>query len=196
MPTRRTYRMTARAESARATAERIVKAVEELFLEQRYDAISLEQVAARAGVTVQTVIRHFGSKEALVAAAAARVSEAVVAQRSQAPVADIEGAVANLLDHYESAGRLVLRLLEQEHVPTLQPIAEAGRKIHRRWVTRTLGPLLPKLPAEARRMRLDQLLVTTDVYVWKLFRLDLGRTRAQTQRSIADLLRRIASEGG
>jgi len=196
MPERRPYRMTARADSAKATGERIIGAVVGLFMEQHYDALSLEQVAVRAGVTVQTVIRRFGGKEALVAAAAARVSADVVAQRNQAPIADIDGAAANLLDHYESTGRLVLRLLQHEHVPSLARIADAGRKIHRRWVVRTLGPLVAKLPAEERRMHLDQMVVSTDVYVWKLLRLDLGRTRPQVQRIIADLLRRIAQKAG
>ncbi|MFZ5892042.1 MAG: TetR/AcrR family transcriptional regulator [Myxococcota bacterium] len=196
MATRRTYRMTARAESARVTGERIVRAVEELFVERCYDELSLEQIAQRAGVTVQTLIRRFGSKEGLVAAAAARITEAVVAQRSQAPIGDVEGAVENLLEHYESVGRLVLRLLQQEHVPTLARIAEGGRKVHRRWVARTLGPLLSKLPVEERRMRLDQLTVLTDVYIWKLLRLDLGRSRAQVQKTLVDMLQRASAESG
>ena len=183
--------MGARAEAAKATGERILKAVAELFLEHYYDELSLDRIAERAGVTVQTLIRRFGSKEALVAAAALHLTEQVVAQRNQAPVGDVGGAIENLLDHYEAVGRLVLRLLQQEHVPTLARIAAGGRKVHRRWVARTLGPLVVDLPVEERRMRLDQLTVVTDVYMWRLLRLDLGRSRAHVQRSLVDLVTRI-----
>ena len=34
-----------------------------LLIELHYDEITLEMVAALAGLTVQTVIRHFGSRE-------------------------------------------------------------------------------------------------------------------------------------
>ena len=191
MGERRSYRMGARAEAAKATGERILKAVAELFLEHYYDELSLDRIAERAGVTVQTLIRRFASKEALVAAAALHLTEQVVTQRNQAPVGDVGGAIENLLDHYEAVGRLVLRLLQQEHVPTLARIAAGGRKVHRRWVARTLGPLVVDLPVEERRMRLDQLTVVTDVYMWRLLRLDLGRSRAHVQRSLVDLVTRI-----
>ena len=65
----RPYRMVARAKSTEATGERILDATVELFWERLADQIRLEDVAAVAGVTVQTVIRRFGTKEELFAAA-------------------------------------------------------------------------------------------------------------------------------
>ncbi|HWG11654.1 MAG TPA: helix-turn-helix domain-containing protein [Streptosporangiaceae bacterium] len=54
-----------RGEQARATRRRIVDAAAELFIERGYAATTLEQVAGRAGVAVQTVYFHFGNKQAL-----------------------------------------------------------------------------------------------------------------------------------
>ena len=59
---RRPYRMTARAETAAATGERILDAAEELFWSRPLHKLHLQDVAAGAGVTVQTIIRRFGSK--------------------------------------------------------------------------------------------------------------------------------------
>ncbi len=95
----RPYRMVARAEAAAATAERILDAAVEVFWEMPTDQLSLDEVARRAGVSVQTVIRRFGGKAGLLAAASQREVEQVRHQREQAPVDDVAGAVGVLVDH-------------------------------------------------------------------------------------------------
>jgi AcrR family transcriptional regulator len=171
--TRRPYRMTARAEAAAETARRILEAVVQLHSERFHDQITLDDIAERAGVTVQTVLRRFGSKEQLLDAAAAMVSEQVVRQRQQAPVGDVAGAVDNLLTHYEEQGRAVLRLLAQEErVPQFQPILDGGRHLHYEWVATTFRPFLDD--ARDRERLHAQLIALLDVYVWKVLRLDLG----------------------
>src|SRR5215469_2827686 len=94
----RPYRMVARAESAAATGERILDAAVEVFWELPGDQLSLEEVARRAGVTVQTVIRRFGGRDGLLAAAGEREAERVSRQRAQAMVGDVAGAVRVLVD--------------------------------------------------------------------------------------------------
>ena len=56
---------TSRAEKTRLTRRRIVAAAADLFLDQGYGATTLDQVAARADVAVQTVYFHFGNKATL-----------------------------------------------------------------------------------------------------------------------------------
>ena len=51
-----------RAARTRATRRRIVDAAAELFIDEGYGVTTLEQIAARAGVAVQTVYFHFGNK--------------------------------------------------------------------------------------------------------------------------------------
>src|SRR5689334_6136023 len=58
-------RRLSRAEQARATRRRIVTAAAEQFVARGYVATLLEQVAAQAGVAVQTVYFHFGNKRTL-----------------------------------------------------------------------------------------------------------------------------------
>src|SRR4051794_40727634 len=109
---RRPYRMTARATAAAATGERILAAAAEVFFETA--DLPLDSVAARAGVTVQTVIRRFGGREGLFTTAPARESGRVRDQRDTAPVGDLAAAVRVLVDHYEEYGDKVLTLLALE----------------------------------------------------------------------------------
>lgn len=186
---RRPYRMTARAEGVAATGERILDATEELFWSGPVDQMSLDAVATRAGVTVQTVLRRYGSKDGLVAAAAARAAERVRRQRDTAPVGDVAGAVANLLDHYEDMGERVLRLLAEEAGnPLLAEIAQSGRELHLRWVERTFAPQLAGLRGAERARRRAQLVAVTDVYVWKLLRRDAGLSRTQVEQAVRELI--------
>lgn len=181
--------MDARAAAAAATGERILDAAEELFWEGPADRLLLSEVASRAGVSVQTVIRRYGSKDGLIAAAAARAVERVSRQRDEAPIGDVAGAVANLLDHYESHGERALRLLADEHTsPTMREITEQGRLVHRRWVERTFSPQLSGLRGATRARRLAQLIAVTDVYAWKLLRRDAELTRGQTERALVELI--------
>ncbi|MFD0455557.1 TetR/AcrR family transcriptional regulator [Streptomyces violaceoruber] len=46
-----------------ASEQKILAAAKELFLADRYDGVNLERIAARAGVSRQTVYNRFGSKE-------------------------------------------------------------------------------------------------------------------------------------
>ena len=118
---KRAYRQVARAESAAATGERILDAAVEVFWEGPSDHVSLDEVARRAGVTVQTVIRRFGNRDGLFAAAAAREMEKVRERRDEAEAGDVPGAVRVLLDHYERLGDPVMRLLaEEERSPGLR----------------------------------------------------------------------------
>lgn len=48
-----------------AKTEQILKAARELFLSQGYGAVSMDEVANRAGVSKATVYNHFNSKEQL-----------------------------------------------------------------------------------------------------------------------------------
>lgn len=189
----RPYRMRARAEATAETRSRILRAVLDLHVERFHDQITLEDVAGRADVTVQTVLRHFGSRERLVTAAAELATSEVLAQRNAAPVGDVDGAIENLLDHYEEWGRTALRLLAQEdRVPQLRAVADGGRAAHYAWVERTFGPFLAET---SDRLLRPKLIALTDVFTWKLLRLDLGLDRPGTASALASMIRAVIEDG-
>lgn len=185
----RAYDMTRRAASTAETAERIAEATERLLAERPVAAVTLQAIAEQASVTVQTVLRHMGSREGCFAAVTARVTARVVAQRGQTPAGDVEAALAALHEHYEAEGRLVLNLLGQETTEALaREAAEAGRAYHRAWVERCFGP---RLPARDHEQVVDALVAATDLYVWKLLRLDLGRSSEATARTMRRLVEAV-----
>ncbi|MCW2849001.1 MAG: Transcriptional regulator, TetR family [Marmoricola sp.] len=185
---RRTYRMTSRADAASATSERILDAVTELFWERPRDQFVLREVAERAGVTVQTVIRKFGGRDGLLDAAAQRAMSRTRDDRTVTP-GDVEQAVEVLLDHYEQAGPGVLRLLAEEPgSPTLATYAAQGRRLHRDWCRTVFAPTLASLSGVTRERRLAQLVAVCDVYTWKLLHLDAGLSRKQTRLALLELL--------
>ncbi|HKA09051.1 MAG TPA: helix-turn-helix domain-containing protein [Candidatus Dormibacteraeota bacterium] len=181
--------MLARAEAAAATADRILDVAIELFWERPTDQISLDEVARRAGVSVQTVIRRFGGRDGLFAAASEREAERVRRQRDEAPVGDVAAAVKVLVEHYETMGDRVLRLLaEEDRVPGLRAIADQGRVLHRVWCERVFAPALLRLDGPGRERRLAQVVAICDVYTWKLLRRQSALSRGQTELAVVELL--------
>lgn len=187
--------MRARAEQVAATRERILESALGLFGTRLYDDISLDEIAAVAETTVQTVIRHFGSKESLFAAMADWSSERMVARREEALPGDTAGAVHALVDHYERWGDVVFLILSQEdRVPAIRPHTNEGRAYHRAWVERLIGGALTGLLGNARERRLAQLIAVTDLYTWKLLRRDLGLSRRQAETAIRELVEALGQE--
>src|SRR3954451_12625622 len=185
---RRPYRMTNRAEAANATAERILDAVTELFWERPTDQVVLKDVADRAGVTVQTVLRKYAGKEALLAAGADRAMSRTGAERAVTP-GDVDAAIEVLMEHYERVGAKVLRLLaEEQSSPMLARFVERGRALHREWCRAVFADTLAPLTGVSRERRLAQLVAVCDVYTWKLLRLDAALSRRQTQIALHELL--------
>jgi AcrR family transcriptional regulator len=185
MKTARTYSMELRAAAAEATHERILEAAGDAFLEDWYDAVTLASIANRAGVSGQTILNHFGSKEALFAAVHERFHRGIVSRRYTPEPGDVDGTIDALLDDYEITGDAVVRLLAlEEKVPAVKELLKLGRAGHRTWVETMFEA--PELVPE--------LVVATDVYTWKLLRRDQGLSRNETaaamRRMVHALLQR------
>jgi AcrR family transcriptional regulator len=189
----RGYDMTHRARAAAGTTERIVDSTEELLASTQVADVTLHAIAAGANVSVQTVLRHMGSREGCFEAVGNRLRARIDDQRGRSQPGEVDDALDALCIHYEAEGRLVLNLLAQETSDPLahQAVAE-GRALHRAWVERCFGPLLP---TTGRDRAVDALVAATDLYVWRLLRLDLGRSASDTRATIGHLVRALLSEG-
>jgi AcrR family transcriptional regulator len=180
MKTTRTYTMRARAEQAEQTRLRIIRATVELGGERPLAACTLPAIAERGAVSVQTVLRIFGNRDALFREVLERTSAEVVAERTADPD-DVPASLAALVDHYERRGDTVLLLLGQETwEPLAAEITSPGKRMHRDWVGAVFARTLDPLDAVARETATDLLVAATDVSAWKLWRRDLGRTRDET----------------
>lgn len=191
----RTYQMTARAEAVAETGRRILAAAVALWRERPMDEITLQAIADRAGVSVQTVIRRFGSKEGVIEAAIERDAAGIRTERDRAPVGDVDAALGILLRHYERDGDAVLRTLAlEERLDAAQAAVEVGRREHRAWCARVFAPHLPTPESDGFDRRLDAFVAATDLYAWKLLRRDLGRTKAETEQTLRALLRGLIAD--
>ena len=170
---KRNYEMRARQESTTATRTAIAEAAVACVMAERSLAITLNGVAERAGVTVKTVLRHFGSRETLIEVTWSRIYQDVLAERI-APADEPVKALAVLIEHYERRGDMALGILaEEDEDPRARLLCDSARASHRSWVDEVFGRRLPVDPVERARF-VDALVVATDVYSWKLLRRDRG----------------------
>jgi AcrR family transcriptional regulator len=183
--------MRARAEAVEATRERIARVAMQRFLAESYDDVTIASVARDAGVSHQTLLNHFESKDGLFAAAAERFSAELAASREGRATSDPESVVALLMEQFERSGDGNVRLaLLHERIEAVRAGLEQGRANHQGWLAEVFEDRLPSDPAERRRT-LAALHAATDVYTWKLLRRDLGHGRRATERIMTDMVRAI-----
>jgi AcrR family transcriptional regulator len=187
MKTTRTYTMGSRAEGVTATRERIARAAAALFLEHAYEDVTLAGIATAAGVSHQTVLNHFESKEGVVLGVAELLRSETLSARYDAQPGDVAGAVRALVGDYERMGDANFRWAASEHLDTLADLLDEARGSHQEWLVAMFGDRLPTTPA-ARRRAVHALHAATDVYSWKLLRRDLRLTRTETEKTMAVLV--------
>ena len=184
--------MRARAESAGQTRTRIIRAAIDICMETMSLDFGLSEVAARARVSVQTLLRHFGSREGLLDAAR-RVAEAEVIDERRAAAGDAAAAVRAIAGHYERSGDWSLAMLAREgRDQRARQVTDRGRRVHRDWVEKVFGPQLARAPGDRAEI-VDLLVVATDVYAWKLLRRDRRLSRPQVERRMLRMVNAIVS---
>ena len=189
---KRRYRMVARAVTAAETRERLLASAWRHFVERSYEQVRLADVAADAGVTVQTLHLRFGTKDELFVAAWRWAIGPEGARRDAAPVGDVEAAVRLIYDSYERTGDATLRLLAAEdRIAAVRRMTDAGRAWHRDWVDRTFAPLLAGWVGPKRERRLASLVVATDLLVWKLLRREMGLPRPTAEGIVIEMVTAI-----
>jgi AcrR family transcriptional regulator len=189
MKTTRKYTMGARAQAVDATRRRIMDALITLAGERPFVEVTLDAIAERAGVSVQTVLRQFGSRDGLFAEAMdAAMVDAEDERRT--PPGDVAAAVRIVVDHYERRGRTALLMLAQEgYDDVARKATDRGKAMHRDWVRDAFAP------ATDDEALLDLLVVASDVYTWKLLRIDRGHSRSVTERRMHQLVDAVLATG-
>lgn len=188
--------MDTRQQGVSATRGAILRAAADQMMAQHSLAITLSAVADQSNVTVKTVLRHFGSREGLLDATWDLLRREVADERAIPD--DPEAALANLVDHYERRGDLMLGLLtEERHDSRARRICDSGRTQHRGWVDKVFDARLPVDRPQRSRL-VDALVVATDLYSWKLLRHDRALAVDEVRDRISLLCNAVlaAGEGG
>lgn len=177
--------MTARAASAQDTADRLIDAMLARFRTTAYPALRLDDVARDAGVTVQTAIRRYGTKDQLLAATAQREVQRIAVARERAAFAHPDTAVAALCEYYERDGDLIARFeADAVLVPALADLAREGRAVHVRWIEEVFTARL----GDDRELRLAQLIAILDVRTWQVLRRERALGPHDTRRALETLV--------
>jgi AcrR family transcriptional regulator len=172
------------------TERQILEAAGEIIATEDFDSLSMRKVAAKANVSLSTVVRHFGTKDALLAALVAHGDDDEERDelRSRMEPGDVAAAVRVVLGDYEQAGQQLMNMLSQEHrFPALSELLDIGRRGHRRWVRWAFAPQLAGRSRSGKSQLEDLLVVTTDVYTWKLLRIDRGLSARATGTAMTEL---------
>ena len=147
-------------------------------------------MAARADTTVPTLLRHFGTKDALVAAAVGAALARLRAERPRVPPGDHLAAARVLAEEYERHAPL-LRAAEAA-LPGARRELEAARRLHRDWLARTFARTLSPLPPVVHRRRLAQLVAVSGPAPWRSLRDTEQLGPVQAQAALAELLRALS----
>ncbi|WP_409332507.1 TetR/AcrR family transcriptional regulator [Trujillonella humicola] len=180
---------TTRAGAAERTRARILAVARDRFVDLPYDEVRLAEVAATAGVTQQTLLNHFTSKEGLLVALVDQLRPEVEALRGPVPPGDVVAAVRGIVRQYEALGDANVRMqAAAERIPALAEGVRRARALHTAWLESTFAGQLPA-GARARRRAVAALYAATDVGTWKLLRRDLGHSRTETTAVLTSLVR-------
>jgi AcrR family transcriptional regulator len=184
----RPYRQGRRAEAANARTEAIMEAAVALYAERPLEQITLADVAERAGVGLQTLIRRVQTKDGLIRASNEWTGERIGAARGEPGSSDPDVVAAALARQYEPWGALILRTLSQEDSsPALAEGAQAGRVAHALWVETAFAA---EIAARGPRLR-AQLIALCGVELWMVLRRDVGLSADETRDTVADMIRRL-----
>jgi AcrR family transcriptional regulator len=190
----RTYTKVARAQAEEQTRAALIAAADEAFLSGPWEQASLDAIASAAGVTKQTLLRHFGSKDGLLEQTLRQAIVQVTAERFSAPTDDIPGAVDNLLDHYEQRGGRAMRSTNFDVDGPLAEVAQIARQFHHDWVDHALGRWLSKAaPVDRPRLR-AALISVCDVQSWWILARDLGLPRSEVRATLILAIDRLVGE--
>jgi hypothetical protein len=119
----------------------------------------------------------------------------VRAQRFNAPVGDVAGAVENLLDHYEVWGEREIRIAAVDGLGEVAAgLGRRARQLHYDWVEHAFGSSLERLSAKDRRRRRAALIALCDVHTWWLLSHDLELPRAEVRATLIHAIESVIPE--
>ncbi len=197
----RPYRSGLREQQAGQTKRAVVQAAHDLFTSNGWASTGMREVAATAGVAIETVYSHFSSKRGLLRAVA---DAAAVGDDAPMPLAQrpefLEMGRGGRTARVRAAARVVTGVhvrtasivkLLREAAPADEEIAEmlqAMRDLQRRDVASAFELILARAPTGAER---DGMWAITSPEVYLLLVEESGWTPAQFEAWIGTTLERV-----
>lgn len=186
----RRYTQTTRRDQTLARRQQMIQAVFALIDRGSFGEVTLQGVADEAGVSLKTVVRHFGSKEDLLRLAMAEARGLEEDNRS-VPVGDLDAVCRVLGERYEAMAEQIYRSGDVElSYPWFSDWVQMARRSHLDWLAAAFDPWLPPSGPE-REDRLMCLFSATEIRSWWAIRERFGyspeRARAVMGRQLEAL---------
>ena len=168
-----------------------------LMLKCGTDEFRLEDVAQAAGVSGQTILRAFGSKDGLVIKtlefeAPSALDMSVYDNIRIEAVGDM---IRTMFQVYDKIGDLVIHALAHEHrSPEFQKSLDVGRAFHKGWIADACDIHIAKRPPDERAAMFHALLAATDIYVWKILRRDEGLSLEEAVATVSFTTKSLIQE--
>lgn len=176
MTNKRNYNLGVRAEYARETYESILAAAHQAFSSMPYEKVSLRAIADKAGVSQQTVIRLFDSKDNLLATAASEtVDELFVNRKCPQDASEVEPLIRNYLKITEQiSAQSIVFFQVSERFESLRPVIKRGRQCQREWIEQVFRFYLPDREDKRHSLFVAQLFSALSFYSWYSLRCESG----------------------
>lgn len=181
--------MTERAATVERTTDRILDAALRRYAVTPYVDLRLDDLAADAEVTVQTLIRRFGGKAGLIVALVERELGRLAAARAATRDVAVPELLGDLVAHYERYGELILKLYsEAPLVPGLAECAAEARAFHVDWCRQRFGALVVAASGPEADRRIAAAVAVCDATTWRILRRDGHLEPAQIELTLRELL--------
>lgn len=162
------------------TNKRILAAVKALAMEYWLDEITLFQIAEKANVSIQTLFRHFGSREQLIQHAVSLISSEIMAQHAIPEEVSVQSIVSNLIDYYELNGQWIIRLRSQaERLAKYEEFQAGWQESHHKWIQNSFAIYLQALTTVSKNELEDTLFGLTDVHFWYVYCHELRKSKQE-----------------
>lgn len=193
----RKYDSSKRKAQAEARRQHILKCAAQVIGNAQADEFRLEDVAKEAGVSVQTILRAFGSKDGLTVATLESEGPDGVNFTAFANIEidDLEDFARTVFSAYDKIGDLVIRALSEEYrSPVFRGALDVGRTYHLEWISAVFAPYLARRSPAERDLLFHALMTATDIYIWKILRRDEGLNFDETVATVVFTLKSLIQE--
>lgn len=183
----RQYTQTTRSDQTLARRQQMIQAVFALIDRGSFGEVTLQGVADEAGVSLKTVVRHFGSKEELMRQAMEE-ARGVEEDNRSIPVGDLDVVSRVLGERYEEMAEQIYRMGDVElSYGWLSDWVQMARRSHLDWLAEAFEAWLPPDGPE-REDRLMCLFSATEIRSWWAIRQRFGYS---PERARAVMLRQL-----
>ena len=165
-----------RADLAEETRRRILNAAIAQLADESASALTIPEVARRAGVAVRTVYRYFPTKDELLQSAGSEFDERVGFREFADAVEKLEPQLRELYLRFANEEQSVRAALDSRAGREVRSRTRPGRM---RTLERTLAPLLDGLDIEERRRAVALVYLFFSAQTWRLLLDYAGMTTDQ-----------------